>query len=59
MKYYPSVKYGDRRWHFWQHTAEGHVAGIRGYVDCNAFNGSIKDWQGWLADIKAPGSHGA
>jgi len=59
VKYYPAVKYGDRRWHFWQHTAEGHVAGIRGYVDRNAFNGSIKEWQAWLADIAAPGSHGA
>jgi lysozyme len=59
VKYYPAVKYGNRRWHFWQHTAEGHVPGIRGYVDRNAFNGSIKDWQAWLADIRAPGSHGA
>jgi hypothetical protein len=37
----------------------GHVAGIRGYVDRNAFNGSIKDWQAWLADTKPPGAHGA
>jgi lysozyme len=59
VKYYPAVKYGDRRWRFWQHTAEGHVAGIRGYVDRNAFNGSIKDWQAWLADIKPPGARGA
>jgi lysozyme len=62
VKYYPAVKYGNRRWHFWQHTAEGHVPGIRGYVDRNAFNGSIKEWQAWLisnkvvADSKEPGS---
>jgi lysozyme len=58
-KYYPAVKYGDRRWHFWQHTAEGHVAGICGYVDRNAFNGSIKDWQAWLADTWREAAHGA
>ncbi|HEY8033117.1 MAG TPA: GH25 family lysozyme [Methylocella sp.] len=59
VKCHPSLKYANRHWHFWQHTAEGHVPGIRGYVDRNAFNGSIKDWQAWLADIKAPGAHGA
>ncbi len=52
VKYYPSVKYGARRWHFWQHTAEGHVPGIRGYVDRNAFNGTVKEWQAWLASNK-------
>jgi lysozyme len=65
VKCHPSLKYGNRHWHFWQHTAEGHVAGIRGYVDRNAFNGSIKDWQAWLAnnkalaDNKATSAHGA
>jgi len=48
VKYYPSVKYGDRHWHFWQHTAEGHVPGIHGNVDRNAFNGSVTDWKTWL-----------
>jgi lysozyme len=50
---HPSLKYGTRRWHFWQHTAEGHVAGIRGKVDRNAFYGSLKDWQAWLAKNKS------
>jgi lysozyme len=66
VKCYPSLKYGNRRWRFWQHTAQGHVPGIRGNVDRNAFNGSIKEWQAWLAnnktvaDIKAaPGERGA
>lgn len=59
VKYYPSVKYGNRHWHFWQHTAEGHVPGIRGNVDRNAFNGSIKDWQAWLGEIKAASSRAA
>jgi lysozyme len=49
VKCYPSIKYGDRFWHFWQHTAQGHVPGIRGYVDRNAFRGSVKDWRAWVA----------
>ncbi|HUI21508.1 MAG TPA: GH25 family lysozyme [Methylocella sp.] len=53
VKCHPSLKYANRRWHFWQHTAEGHVPGIRGYVDRNAFNGSAKDWQVWLANNKS------
>ncbi len=52
VKYFPSVKYGDRRWHFWQHTAEGHVPGIHGYVDRNAFNGSESDWEAWLTSLR-------
>ena len=48
VKYYPTVKYGDRVWHFWQHTAEGEIPGIHGYVDRNAFRGSAREWQAWL-----------
>lgn len=33
----------DGRWHFWQHTDCGKVDGIKGYVDCNIFNGSLED----------------
>lgn len=54
VKYFPTVKYGSRRWKFWQHTAEGRVAGIKGNVDRNAFNGSTKDWQVWLAGVMGP-----
>ena len=43
-----AVKYGDRRWHFWQHTATGSVPGVRGYVDRNCYYGSLDDWQNWL-----------
>ena len=50
VKTYPTVKYGERRWHFWQHTAQGAVPGIRGYVDRNAFYGSVSDWQTWLRE---------
>jgi lysozyme len=48
VKAYPTVKYGDRRWHFWQHTATGSVPGVRGYVDRNCYYGSLEDWQNWL-----------
>ncbi len=48
VKAYPAVKYGDRRWHFWQHTATGQVPGVRGYVDRNCYYGSLDDWQTWL-----------
>ena len=49
VKYYPTVKYGDRQWHFWQHTATGTVPGIRGYVDRNCYYGSLDDWQTFLS----------
>ncbi|MGB7127385.1 MAG: GH25 family lysozyme [Methylovirgula sp.] len=48
VKDYPAVKYGDLRWNFWQHTAQGQVPGISGYVDRNCFYGSAQDWQTWL-----------
>lgn len=31
------------KWHFWQYTDCGQVAGIKGPVDCNIFNGSLQD----------------
>lgn len=52
VKTYPAVKYGARRWHFWQHTAEGAVPGVRGHCDRNAFYGSPADWQNWLAHVE-------
>ena len=45
VKYAPRVKYGDRKWQFWQYTAEGQVPGIRGGVDRNAFNGTPKQFE--------------
>lgn len=30
-------------WKFWQHTDCGRVDGIRGYVDCNIFSGSMEE----------------
>lgn len=31
------------RWAFWQHTDCGKVSGIKGKVDCNIFNGTLKE----------------
>ena len=44
-KYFPSVKYGNRRWHFWQYQSDGHIDGINGKVDRNAFFGTAEQWQ--------------
>ena len=41
----PQELYGDRPWLFWQFTTTGHVPGIAGSVDRNAFNGSFADWR--------------
>ena len=59
-KYEPNVKYGSRRWHFWQYQSDGRVAGIRGNVDKNAFHGSHAQWlafaggEGQAAPAEAP-----
>lgn len=45
----PHERYKDRPWLFWQYTATGRVPGIKGPVDRNVFNGSVKDWERWLA----------
>ena len=31
------------KWAFWQHTDCGKVSGIKGFVDCNIFNGTLQD----------------
>ena len=31
------------QWTFWQHTDCGKVMGIKGFVDCNIFNGNMQD----------------
>jgi lysozyme len=45
----PHERYKDRPWLFWQYTATGRVPGIKGPVDRNVFNGSVRDWERWLA----------
>jgi len=48
-KYHPSVKYSGRIWRFWQYQSDGHVPGVDGKVDCNAFSGSADAWQTFLS----------
>ena len=38
------------KWTFWQHTDCGKVSGIKGFVDCNIFNGTFQD----LMDLTLP-----
>lgn len=40
--YVSEVKYSGP-WKFWQHTDAGRLPGIKGYVDCNIYNGSYYD----------------
>ena len=42
--YVEQLKY-QGRWAFWQHTDCGRVSGIKGFVDCNIFNGTLYDLQ--------------
>ncbi len=48
-KYHPKVRYGDRKWTFWQYRSDGRVPGIVGAVDQNTFNGTADQWRNWLA----------
>ncbi|MFV0280754.1 MAG: GH25 family lysozyme [Rhodoblastus sp.] len=45
----PHVRYGSRKWHFWQYQSDGHTPGIRGPVDRNVFHGTSSEWRKWLA----------
>jgi len=45
---HPSTRYGNRRWTFWQYTAEGRVPGVKGNVDRNVFVGDRTDWRMFL-----------
>ncbi len=53
-KGHPVMRDPSLRWHFWQHTEAGRVAGIRGRVDKNVFNGSPREWQAFLAGRLPP-----
>jgi lysozyme len=46
---YPSERYGERPWAFWQYTATGHVPGVAGRVDRNVFAGTINEWRKFVA----------
>ena len=47
-KYSPAVKYGSRRWYFWQYQSDARIPGISGKVDRNAFFGTGKQWEKFL-----------
>jgi lysozyme len=53
---HPEQRYGNRSWAFWQYTATGSVPGVKGRVDRNAFAGTEKQWQDFLAQNIATGS---
>ena len=39
-------------WIMWQHTDCGKVDGIKGFVDCNIFNGTVKDLEAFTIQDK-------
>lgn len=44
----------NAEWTYWQYDHHGHVDGIRGDVDLNAFCGSRDDWQRFLSGAQWP-----
>lgn len=44
----PREIFRARPWLFWQFTTTGHVPGIAGPVDRNAFNGTLDEWRQML-----------
>ncbi len=51
-KYYPTVKYKQRRWTFWQYQSDAYIPGIVGKVDRNAFFGTEQQWQSFVQGNK-------
>ena len=49
-KYHPTVRYGSRKWTFWQYRSDGNVPGIPGAVDQNTFHGTQEQWEKWLKE---------
>ncbi len=47
-KHHPAVRYGTRKWNFWQYQSDGATPGIIGHVDQNAFYGNSDQWQAFL-----------
>jgi lysozyme len=41
-------------WRFWQYSNSGTIAGIPAAVDLNQFNGTITDFQNYLANLPQP-----
>ena len=38
----------NRKWLFWQHAHNGKLAGIKGFVDLNTFNGDEQTWKKYI-----------
>jgi len=53
-KYSPNVRYGSRKWHFWQYQSDAKIPGIRGNVDRNAFHGDARQFQAFANGLKEP-----
>ena len=49
-KYSPHVKYGQRKWHFWQYQSDAEIPGIAGKVDRNAFSGDENQWLSFVGN---------
>ncbi|MDB5659932.1 MAG: glycoside hydrolase [Cypionkella sp.] len=49
VKAHPQDLYAGHSWTFWQYSGTGQVPGIPGKTDLNAFAGSTRDWDAWLA----------
>jgi lysozyme len=47
-KHHPTVRYGARKWHFWQYQSDAYIPGINVKVDRNAFYGGNDQWQAFL-----------
>lgn len=44
---------GHEPWRLWQHSHIGRVAGVRGPVDLNTFNGGRTAWEAWVDSCRA------
>ena len=45
-----TVRYGSRKWTFWQYRSDGNVPGIPGAVDQNTFHGTQEQWEKWVRE---------
>ncbi len=48
---HPKVRYNRRNWLFWQYTGTGRMAGVKGNIDINVFNGSMGAFNRWLKSV--------
>lgn len=48
----------EAEWTFWQYFHRGHVKGVSGPVDMNAFGGSREDFRAFVVDSRTGGAEG-